>query len=87
MRTRSLVGAGTWTVDLTHTRAAFAARHLFGQTAHGTIDVTAGTIEVGSDGRPQRSTRRSAPLRSTPATPAATPTCAASASSTLTRTR
>jgi polyisoprenoid-binding protein YceI len=54
MRTTSLVGAGTWTVDLTHTRAAFAARHLFGQTVHGTIDVTAGTIEVGSDGRPQR---------------------------------
>jgi polyisoprenoid-binding protein YceI len=46
--------AGLWTADLAHTRAAFAARHLFGQTVHGTIAVTAGTIEVGTDGRPQR---------------------------------
>jgi polyisoprenoid-binding protein YceI len=50
----TFVAAGTWTVDLAHTRAAFAARHLFGQTVHGTITVTAGTIEVGTDGRPQR---------------------------------
>jgi polyisoprenoid-binding protein YceI len=48
------VAAGTWAVDLARTRAAFAARHLFGQTVHGTIAVTAGTIEVGTDGRPQR---------------------------------
>jgi polyisoprenoid-binding protein YceI len=48
------VAAGTWTVDLAHTRAAFAARHLFGSTVHGTIAVTAGTVEVGADGRPVR---------------------------------
>jgi polyisoprenoid-binding protein YceI len=54
MNTMTSVAAGTWTVDLAHTRASFAARHLFGQTVHGTITVTAGTIEVGPDGRPQR---------------------------------
>ena len=54
MTTMTSVGAGTWTVDLAYTRAAFAARHFFGQTVHGTIAVTAGTIEVGTDGRPQR---------------------------------
>jgi polyisoprenoid-binding protein YceI len=54
MKTMTSVAAGTWTVDLAHTRASFAARHLFGQTVHGTITVTAGTIEVGQDGRPQR---------------------------------
>ncbi|MGO9219749.1 MAG: YceI family protein [Streptosporangiaceae bacterium] len=48
------VAAGTWIVDLAHTQAAFTARHFFGQTVHGTITVTAGTIEVGKDGRPQR---------------------------------
>lgn len=54
MRTMTSVAAGIWTLDLAHTRAAFAARHLFGQTVNGTIDVTAGTVEVGKDGRPQR---------------------------------
>jgi polyisoprenoid-binding protein YceI len=54
MRTMTSVAAGTWTVDLAHTRAEFAARHLFGQTVHGTIAVTGGTIEVGEDGHPQR---------------------------------
>ncbi len=54
MRTMTSVAAGTWTADLAHTRAAFAAGHLFGQTVHGTITVTAGTIEVGTDGRPRR---------------------------------
>ncbi len=54
MRTMTSVAAGTWTVDVAHTRAAFAARHLFGQTVHGAITVTAGTIEVGQDGRPHR---------------------------------
>lgn len=54
MRTMASVAAGTWAVDLAHTQAAFAARHLFGQTVHGTIAVTAGTVEVGPDGRPQR---------------------------------
>jgi polyisoprenoid-binding protein YceI len=54
MKTMTSIAAGTWTVDLAHTRASFAARHLFGQTVHGTITVTAGTIEVGQDGRPQR---------------------------------
>lgn len=53
MTTVTSVAAGTWTVDLAHTRAAFAARHMFGSTVHGTIAVTAGTIEVGTDGRPQ----------------------------------
>ncbi len=43
-----------WTADLTHTRVTFAARHLFGQTVHGTIAVTAGESDVGPDGRPQR---------------------------------
>jgi polyisoprenoid-binding protein YceI len=54
MTTLTAVAAGTWTADLAHTRAAFAARHLFGQTAHGTITVTTGTIEVSADGQPQR---------------------------------
>ena len=54
MKTMTSVAAGTWTVDLTHTQASFAARHLFGQTVHGRITITAGTIEVGQDGRPQR---------------------------------
>lgn len=54
MRTMTSVAAGTWIVDFAHTRAAFTARHFFGQTVHGTITVTAGTIEVGKDGRPQR---------------------------------
>lgn len=54
MTTMTTVAAGTWTVDLAHTRAEFAARHLFGSTVHGTIAVTAGTIEVGADGRPVR---------------------------------
>jgi polyisoprenoid-binding protein YceI len=54
MTTMTSVAAGTWTVDLAHTRASFAARHLFGQTVPGTITVTAATIEVGQDGHPQR---------------------------------
>jgi polyisoprenoid-binding protein YceI len=54
MTTATLVGAGAWTADLAHTRVTFAARHLFGQTVHGTIAVTAGTVDVGPDGCPQR---------------------------------
>lgn len=54
MSTMTSVAAGIWTVDLDHTKATFAARHMFGQTVHGTIAVTGGTIEVGQDGRPQR---------------------------------
>ena len=54
MRTMTSVAAGTWTADLAHTRAEFAAGHLFGQRVHGTIAVTAATIEVGTDGRPRR---------------------------------
>jgi hypothetical protein len=54
MKTMTSVAAGTWTVDLAHTRAAFRARHLFGRTVHGTIAVTAATIDVGTDGRPRR---------------------------------
>jgi polyisoprenoid-binding protein YceI len=54
MKTMTSVAVGTWTVDLAQTRAAFTARHFFGQTVHGTITVTAGTIEVGQDGSPQR---------------------------------
>ena len=54
MTTTTSVGAGTWTADLTQTRAGFAARHLFGQTVHGTIAVTGGTLDVGPDGQPRR---------------------------------
>jgi len=54
MSTMTSVAAGTWTVDLAHTQAAFTARHFFGQTVHGTITLTAGTIEVGKDGCPER---------------------------------
>jgi polyisoprenoid-binding protein YceI len=54
MRTMTSVAAGTWIVDFAHTQAAFTARHFFGQRVHGTITVTAGTIEVGKDGRPLR---------------------------------
>jgi polyisoprenoid-binding protein YceI len=44
---------GTWTVDAS-TRAGFAARNFGFRTVHGTIVVTAGTLEVGADGRPAR---------------------------------
>jgi len=54
MTTTTSVGAGIWTADLTRTRAAFAARHLFGQTVQGTIAVTGGTLHVGPDGQPRR---------------------------------
>ena len=54
MTTMTSVGAGIWTADLTRTRAAFAARHLFGQTVHGTIAVTGGTLDVAPDGQPRR---------------------------------
>jgi polyisoprenoid-binding protein YceI len=54
MKTMTSVAVGTWTVDVAQTQAAFTARHFFGQTVHGTITVTAGTIEVGEDGIPQR---------------------------------
>lgn len=54
MTTMTTAGAGVWTVDLTCTQAAFAARHLFGQTVRGTIAVTAGTVEVGPDGQPRQ---------------------------------
>ena len=54
MTTVTSVAVGIWTVDPAHTRAEFAAGHLFGQMVHGTIAVTAGTIEVGPDGQPQR---------------------------------
>ena len=54
MTTMTSVAAGIWTIDPAHTRAEFAAGHLFGQMVHGTIAVTAGTIEVGPDGQPQR---------------------------------
>jgi polyisoprenoid-binding protein YceI len=54
MTTMTSVAAGTWTVDLAHTRASFTARHLLGQTVPGTITVTAATIEVGQDGHPRR---------------------------------
>jgi polyisoprenoid-binding protein YceI len=54
MTTMTSVGAGIWTADLTRTRAAFAARHGFGQTVHGTIAVTGGTLDVGPDGQPRR---------------------------------
>lgn len=54
MSTMTSVAAGRWTVDGAHTRASFRARHLFGQTVHGTITVTEGRIEIGPDGQPQR---------------------------------
>ena len=54
MTTATLIGAGVWTVDTAHTRVTFAARHLFGQTVHGTIAVTTGKIDVEPDGCPQR---------------------------------
>jgi polyisoprenoid-binding protein YceI len=54
MTTMTSVGAGIWTADLTRTRAAFAARHLAGQTVHGTIAVTGGTLDVAPDGQPRR---------------------------------
>jgi polyisoprenoid-binding protein YceI len=54
MTTMTSVGAGIWTADLSRTRAAFAARHLFGQTVHGTIAVTGGTLDVSPDGQPRR---------------------------------
>ena len=54
MTTMTPVGAGIWTADLTRTRAAFTARHLFGQTVQGTIAVTGGTLDVDPDGQPCR---------------------------------
>ena len=53
MTTLTSVTAGTWTVDLAHTRAAFTARHFFGQPVPGTIAVTDGLVEVGTDGQPR----------------------------------
>ncbi|GAA3214641.1 YceI family protein [Dactylosporangium siamense] len=49
----TLTAAGTWTVA-TPTRAGFAARNFGFKTVHGTIAVTAGTLEIGADGRPTR---------------------------------
>ena len=54
MTTTTSLGAGIWTADLTRTRAAFTARHLFGQAVQGTIAVTGGTLDVGPDGQPRR---------------------------------
>ena len=87
MTTTASVAAGTWTVDLAHTRAAFTARHFFGQPVHGTITVTARRSRSERTGAPSGSTRRSTPARSAPRTPGATPTCAANASSPSPRTR
>ena len=54
MTTPAVVGAGTWAVDPACSRVTFAARHLLGQTVHGTIGVVAGSVDVGPDGHPQR---------------------------------
>ena len=54
MGTAPALAAGTWTVDLTTARAAFAARNFFVKTVDGAITVTAATIEIDPAGRPVR---------------------------------
>jgi polyisoprenoid-binding protein YceI len=50
--TRTTVHAGTWTVDVTSTTAAFHAVGLGGVKVRGTIPVDAGRVEVGGSGSP-----------------------------------
>lgn len=50
--TRTAVHAGTWTVDVTSTTAAFHAVGLGGAKVRGTIPVDAGRVEVGGSGTP-----------------------------------
>ena len=47
--TRTLA-AGTWRADLTRSTASFQVGNL-GRKAHGTVPVTAGTVEIGEDGQ------------------------------------
>jgi polyisoprenoid-binding protein YceI len=54
MTAMTSAAAGTWLVDLARTRATFTARHGLGPAVHGTIAVTAGTVDVGQDGQPRR---------------------------------
>ena len=53
MSTRTAAAAGTWTVDAS-TRAGFAVRNFGFKIVHGTIAVTAGTVEFGPEGQPSR---------------------------------
>ncbi|MDG6101853.1 YceI family protein [Dactylosporangium aurantiacum] len=53
MSTVTAVAAGTWRVE-TPARAGFAARNFGVRTVRGTLAVTAGTLELGPDGRPVR---------------------------------
>jgi polyisoprenoid-binding protein YceI len=53
MTTTMPLAAGTWSVDAA-TRASFAVRNFGVNTVRGTIDVTAGTLEVHATGRPVR---------------------------------
>ena len=43
------LAAGVWRADLTRTTATFQVGNL-GRKAHGTVPVTAGTVEIGTDG-------------------------------------
>ncbi|MEU0877444.1 YceI family protein [Lentzea sp. NPDC005914] len=47
--TRTLA-AGVWRADLTRSTASFQVGNL-GRKAHGTVPVTAGTVEIGDDGQ------------------------------------
>jgi polyisoprenoid-binding protein YceI len=52
--TTTPIAAGTWVVDVAGTRAGFAVRNFGLKTVHGTIAVTAGTLEVHPTGQPMR---------------------------------
>jgi polyisoprenoid-binding protein YceI len=52
--TTTPIAAGTWTIDVAGTRAGFAVRNFGLKTVHGTIAVTAGTLEVRPTGAPIR---------------------------------
>ena len=43
------LAAGVWRADLTRSTASFQVGNL-GRKAHGTVPVTAGTVEIGTDG-------------------------------------
>lgn len=51
--TNAALAAGTWTIDIARSRAAFTARGL-GHAVKGSIPLTAATVEIDADGRPTR---------------------------------
>ena len=74
--------AGTWTIDPSHSEVGFTVRHLMSKV-RGQFKKFEGTLTTGDDARGDACrTPPSTSTRSTPATPAATATCARPTSST-----